>query len=216
MAPRQPFAALDQNNSSTSPRPLASSERASMNEQEAIERMRRGDIAAMAQLVRRHQQKALEVATIITHDVALAQEVVQEAFVRFYERINLFDNTRPFRPYFLRMVANDAIHRARRAQREIAWAQTTEDGDSPLSAALQDVRPGPEEQVMTALLRERVWEALGHLSPVKRATVVMRYYLGMSEAEMADALAVRPGTVKWRLHDARERLREVPGEEVAQ
>jgi RNA polymerase sigma-70 factor (ECF subfamily) len=61
----------------------------------------------------------------------------------------------------------------------------------------------------TTHLNETVWQALVQLTPKQRAAVVMRYYLDMSEKEMTERLAIAPGTVKWRLHTARERLRQL-------
>jgi RNA polymerase sigma factor (sigma-70 family) len=54
-----------------------------------------------------------------------------------------------------------------------------------------------------------VWQALTKLAPKQRAAIVMRYYLDMGEQEMAEQLSVAPGTVKWRLHQARQRLRHL-------
>lgn len=74
---------------------------------------------------------------------------------------------------------------------------------------LPDPQPGPDAEVSALLLREEVWAALGNLSPRQRAAVVQRYYLEMSEAEMAEEMGIAPGTVKWHLHQARERLRKM-------
>jgi RNA polymerase sigma-70 factor (ECF subfamily) len=60
------------------------------------------------------------------------------------------------------------------------------------------------EQAETA---EEVWAALGWLTPEHRAAIVLRYYLGLSQAEMTRALGCAPSTVKWRLHAARARVR---------
>ena len=74
---------------------------------------------------------------------------------------------------------------------------------------MTDLGPGPEELAVAAATREAVWTALGQLPPAQRAVIVMRYYLELSEAEMADCLACPPGTVKWRLHAARTHLRRL-------
>ena len=72
---------------------------------------------------------------------------------------------------------------------------------------LSDTQPGPADLVEAAEIRHVVWKALGQLPPKQRAVVVMRYYLGLSEAEMVAQLTSPPGTIKWRLHAARARLR---------
>jgi RNA polymerase sigma-70 factor (ECF subfamily) len=72
---------------------------------------------------------------------------------------------------------------------------------------LADPAPGPDDLVEAAEIRQIVWNALGKLPPAQRAAIVLRYYLDLSGAEMADELACPPGTVKWRLYAARKRLR---------
>ena len=72
-----------------------------------------------------------------------------------------------------------------------------------------------EEQVEFAQLKVEIMAALDKLSARQRAAVVQRYYLGMSEKEMADTLEAAPGTVKWLLNAARTRLREILQERSA-
>jgi RNA polymerase sigma-70 factor (ECF subfamily) len=79
---------------------------------------------------------------------------------------------------------------------------------------LQSWQPSPEEAITAKQLQETVWQALSQLTPKQRAAVVMRYYLDMGEVEMAAQMAIAPGTVKWRLHAARERLRQLLGLEI--
>lgn len=64
-----------------------------------------------------------------------------------------------------------------------------------------------EDHIQSRELERTVWTELQQLSTVQRAVVVMRYYLGMSEAEMAERMDVPAGTVKWRLNAARRSLR---------
>jgi RNA polymerase sigma-70 factor (ECF subfamily) len=61
-------------------------------------------------LVLRHQEKAIGTAFLITHDKALAHDIVQEAFLQAYRRIGQFDETRSFEPYFLCSVVNDSLN----------------------------------------------------------------------------------------------------------
>ncbi|HEX6034964.1 MAG TPA: sigma-70 family RNA polymerase sigma factor, partial [Anaerolineales bacterium] len=61
-------------------------------------------------LIARYQAKALRTAFLITHDEPMAEDVVQDVFVRFYERAEFFDEARPFEPYFLRSVLNAALN----------------------------------------------------------------------------------------------------------
>ncbi len=175
-----------------------------MDDLEAIKRMRRGDINGLAALVERYQVRALRTAFLITQDQALAQDVVQAAFLRIYKRIEQFDITRPFAPWFLRAVVNAAVQASQKQQRSVSL---DDDGAAWAFDDLPDPTPGPDSALEAAELAQAVWQALQKLPPEQRAAIVMRYYLDFSEAEMSVALDSPPGTVKWRLHAARKQLR---------
>jgi RNA polymerase sigma-70 factor (ECF subfamily) len=177
-----------------------------MEEQRAVARLKRGDIGGLEVLVRRYQVRAVRAAYLVTHDGALAEDIVQGAFVRAYERIEQFDTGQPFGPWFLRSVVNDAIKAASRRERWVSL-EASDGAETALADRLADSNPGPADLVEAADSRRAVWEALGTLPPTQRAATVLRYYLGLSEAEMAEELACAPGTIKWRLHAARKRLR---------
>jgi len=174
-----------------------------MNERKAITRLKRGDIGGLETLVKAYQVRAVRAATLITHDRALAEDIVQAAFIRAYERIHQFDAARPFGPWFLRSVVNDAVKAVTRRRPQIAL-----DGVPPGDLArLTDPAPGPDALLERAETQQAIVDALAQLPPDQRAAVVLRYYLGMSEAEIAGEQACPRGTVKWRLHAARDRLR---------
>jgi RNA polymerase sigma-70 factor, ECF subfamily len=171
-----------------------------MEEREALGRLKQGDIEALASLVPRYQLRAVRAAYLVTRDVGLAEEVVQAAWVRAFERIHQFDASRPFGPWFLRMVTNQASNMLARRGREVPLP---EDSD----ARVEVDRSSPEAQFQQAETADAVWAALGKLPVAQRVAVVQRYYLGLSEAEMSDAQQCPPNTIKWRLHAGRERLR---------
>lgn len=179
-----------------------------MEEAEAIAQLKQDDIGGLAALVRKYQVQAVRTAFLITHDRALAEDIVQAAFVRAYERIEQFDTGRPFGPWFLRSVVNDAIKAASRREPWVSLEASA--GAKPVLAdLLADPNPGPAELAEAVDTRRAVREALGMLPPTQRAATVLRYYLGLSEAEVAEELACPPGTVKWRLHAARKRPRRL-------
>jgi RNA polymerase sigma-70 factor (ECF subfamily) len=180
-----------------------------MEEQEAIARLKRGDIAGLETLVRQYQVQAVRTAYLITRDRALAEDIVQAAFLRAYERIDQFDAGRPFGPWFLRSVTNDAVKSVTRGKPQISLETGAGEEEASLASFLVDPNPGPNETAETVETRQMVWAALGRLPPAQRAAIVLRYYLGMSEAEMVEQLNCPSGTVKWRLHAARQRLRRL-------
>ncbi len=182
-----------------------------MEERPAIARLRRGDISGLETLVQLYQLKAVRAAYLILRDRAAAEDIVQSAFLRVHDRIHQYDPERPFEPWFMRIVINDAVKAAHRGKRQVSM-ETPIVGDADdltLADLLADPSPEPADEVERLDIQQAVWAAMGKLSPKQRAVAVMRYYLGYGENEMASTLTIPVGTVKWRLHAARERLQHL-------
>jgi RNA polymerase sigma-70 factor (ECF subfamily) len=175
---------------------------------QAIRQLKAGDIAGLEWLIAGHQERALRTAYLILQDKMAAEDVVYESFVRFYERVRHFDESRPFEPYFLRSVVNASLNHVRREKRQAPMEAA---GESAGLDTLLEQAAGVEDQAEWNGIRRQVREALRELPARQRAAVVLRYYLGMSEQEMASELDAPPGTVKWLLSEARAKLRELLG-----
>lgn len=178
-----------------------------MNERRAIGQIKRGNIKGLEALVRAYQVQAIRTAYLITRDRAMAEDVVQTAFLRSAERIDQFDANRPFGPWFLRIVVNDAIKAASRSTQFVSLEGEAGEEGIVLADLLVDPNPGPGDRVEAMDIQQAIRAALSHLSPEQRGAIVQRYYLGWSEADMAKYWSCPPGTIKWRLHAARKRLR---------
>lgn len=181
-----------------------------MDDFDAICRLKNGDIGGLEILVTRHQRKAIQTAYLITHDEQLAEDVVQDTFIRIYRRIATFDESRPFRPYLMRSVVNAALNAGEKTER---WVQYGNGADLESVTNLLLQVASAEETADRARLKQEVAAALEHLPPRQRAAIVQRYYLGMNEKEMAETHSVAAGTIKWLLSNAREHLRSLLGVE---
>src|SRR5262245_33341635 len=176
------------------------------DERATIARLRAGDAGGLEPLVRAHQLRATRAAYLVLHDRSLAEEVVQGAFLKAFERIDQFDPDRRFAPWFLASVLHDAVKAARRRDRHRPLdALAGPDGGA--AGRLAGREPTPEERWERAETAAEVRAALAELPAPQRAAVVARYYLGLSEADAAMAFDCPAGTLKWRLHAARARLR---------
>ncbi len=175
-----------------------------MGEPEAIRQLQRGDIGGLEILVRRYQQPALKAVFLVSRDYALAEDIVQAAFLRAYERIDQFDASRPFGPWFLRSVVNDALMAVTR-RRHVSLDMVT----ATEPALQRQAGPALDDRLLAAERQEEVWAALEQLAPAQRAAVVLRYFLGYSDADLARRLEVPAGTIRRRLYDARRRLRQI-------
>jgi RNA polymerase sigma factor (sigma-70 family) len=178
-----------------------------LDETELVELARRGDLRAWESIVRAHQGIAFRTAYLLGGDSADAEEAVQDAFVKAYRALGRFRRGAPFRPWLLRIVANEAKNRRRAAGRREALALRAAAHDRPGGAV-----PSPEAALLAGEERERLLAAVERLADEHRDAIACRYFLELSEEETATALAIRRGTVKSRLSRALERLRAELGE----
>jgi RNA polymerase sigma-70 factor (ECF subfamily) len=174
-----------------------------------VERAQHGDTDAYGELVRRYQALATRTAYVITGTVADAEDAAQDGFAKAYFALDRFRPGAPFRPWLLRIVANEAKNRRKAAGRrptvDLSVAEDRPSGDTALS---------PEAAALASDRRERVLAALRRLREEDRLVIAYRYFFELSEAEMADALGCARGTVKSRLSRAIARLREVATGEI--
>jgi RNA polymerase sigma-70 factor (ECF subfamily) len=175
-----------------------------VDEKQAIQQLKIGDISGLEFLVMCYQAKAVRTAYLITRDVGLAEDVVQDSFLQAYRSIRGFDSTRPFEPWFMRSVVNASVKMMQRSARQV---QGWDDSDESLLAELVTRVESVESQVESIEIQNQIWDAMQKLSPRQRAVIVQRYFLEMSEKEMAEESGSAVGTVKWMLNAARERLR---------
>ncbi len=175
----------------------------------AIRRLKDGDIGGLELLIARYQEKALRTAFLVTRDQPMAEDVVQEVFVRFYQRAAYFDETRAFEPYFLRSVVNTALNMFQREKKKTNLPEA----ELCTLHSLLEKAASIEEQVEFNALKRQIAEALSKLPARQRAAIVQRYYLEMSEKEMSETLEAPRGTIKWLLNAARDRLRATLGSE---
>jgi len=172
-----------------------------------VERSRNGDQDAYGELVTRYQAIAARTAYVITGTAADAEDVAQDAFVKAYYALDRFRSGSPFRPWLLRIVANEAINRRKAAgRRPTVGLSVALDRPSP------DTALSPEGAALASEQRETVLGALRQMREEDRLVIAYRYFFDLSEAEMSDALGVARGTVKSRLSRALVRLRALIGE----
>ncbi|MEP7059969.1 MAG: sigma-70 family RNA polymerase sigma factor [Actinomycetota bacterium] len=158
-------------------------------------------MAAYEELVRRHQQAALRVATLVA-GADTAEDAVQEAFLKAYGALKRFRSGSSFRPWILKITANEARNKIRSTRRHSAIELRLAAGRPSGDAA-----PLPEAVVLEREAGEGLVAALSRLSERDRLVICYRYLLDLTEAETAEALGVRQGTVKSRLSRALARLR---------
>jgi RNA polymerase sigma-70 factor (ECF subfamily) len=182
-----------------------------LEENELVDRAKGGDVGAYEELVRMYQALAGRVAFVVSGSAADAEDAVQEAFVKAYRALGRFRRGAAFRPWLMRIVANEAINRRRVAGRHATLALRSAEG-----RPVEDAVPSPERAALAQETRRELLEAVNRLGPQDRLVIAYRYWFDLSEEEMAEAMGCRRGTVKSRLSRALGRLRrELPQAAVA-
>src|SRR2546423_3347521 len=172
---------------------------------EAVERREDTDAGRLGELYLRHADDAVRLAYLLTGDQALAEDLVQDAFVRLAGRLAHLRDPGAFHAYLRRTVVNLSNSYFRRRKVERAYVERAKSAAAP--RADQGSGPAVED-------REDLWRALTHLSARQRAAIVLRFYEDLPERQVAELLRCRPGTVKSLLSRGLETLRqEVRGEE---
>ena len=177
-----------------------------LDESELVERARRGDHQAYGELVHAYQAIAFRTAFLIAGGGTEAEDAAQEGFVKAWRALGRFRAGAPFKPWLLRIVANEAHNRRRSAGRRAHLAVRAAAAEPSGGAA-----PSPEASVVDAERRDELLAAVNDLPDDQRVVVALRYFAGLSEEEIAETLGIAQGTVKSRTSRELERLRESYG-----
>jgi RNA polymerase sigma-70 factor (sigma-E family) len=169
---------------------------------EAEAKTRRGELervsesGRLGELYRRHAGDAARLAYLVTGDRALAEDIVQEAFVRLYGRFRDLRNPDSFEFYLRRTVVNLARSHFRHRKVERSYLA----GPGQPSPERSDELPDVGE-------RDELWTVLQSLPERQRTAIVLRFYEDLSEATTADVMNCPVGTVKSLVSRGLERLR---------
>jgi RNA polymerase sigma-70 factor (ECF subfamily) len=172
-----------------------------------VARVRDGDIDALGKLYERYKTKVYRTATAITHDERMAEDILQEVFLRVNRYADSFDQDQPFEPWLYRITVNLSYSWTNRAKR---WVSFFQDAIERLKAP---ARQNPERVAEDRGQLELLKRAIDGLPDSHRVVVILYYLEGLSVSKVAYALGVPEGTVKSRLYYAREKLKRAIAEQ---
>ena len=175
-----------------------------LDEDDLIRRAQRGDKDAYEELVHAYQGIAFRTAYVLAGNGADAEEAAQDGFVKAWRALGRFRLGAPVRPWLLRIVANEARNRRRSAGRRVQLAVR-----AATDQASGDAAPSPETVLLSVEQSRALVTAVNELPEEQRSVISLRYFVGLSEQEVAETLELPTGTVKSRTSRALERLREL-------
>jgi RNA polymerase sigma-70 factor (ECF subfamily) len=188
----------------------AARDRDALDDGALVELARRRDEPAIRALTRRYNRRLFRLARGILRNDAEAEDVVQEAWVRAFTALDGFRGDAAFSTWLTRIALNEALGRRRRQRPTVDWedygdvASAAEVIRFPVSAMVSD----PERSMARSEIRDVLERSIDELPDAFRAVFVARIVEGLSVEETAELFALKPETVKTRLHRARTLLRD--------
>ena len=175
-------------------------------DRELVTAAREGDAEAFGLLVRRHQRRVYRLAVHLLKSGAEAEDVTQDTFVRAYGALDRFDGrSEPF-TWIYRICVNLSLN----ALRSRKTRRASSPDDPRIEGLLVDNRPAggsPARSTADKQLGRALVEGIDELSDTLRTTLVLVCIDGLSHAEAGEVLGCPEGTVAWRVHEARKKLR---------
>ncbi len=175
-----------------------------------VERARGGDVHAFETLVKQYDRQVFRIAQHITQNREDAQDVVQDAFLKAYEKLDQFQGNSKFYTWLVRIAVNEALMRLRkrRTGKMVSIDEDVQTDEGSVPRDLAEWRPNPEQEYNQAELAEILRKTINGLPPGFRVVFVLRDVEGLSTEETANALGLSVPAVKSRLLRARLQLRE--------
>ena len=177
------------------------------NDGVAVAQVQAGDREAFRGLVERHSQTIFRVAFRMIANEDDAEEVVQEAFLRAYRSIGRFEARANFGTWLYRIAVNCALDLLEKRKHRQEQSITHDDEDDAPEIQLASSNPGPERQLLSSELQQRVAAALSELTPVERIAFTMRHFENRSIEEIGKTLNVRIGAAKNTVFRAVKKMR---------
>ena len=186
----------------------ADSRFAHLDTEALIRRCQRGDRLAIEVLIRRHQNYVYRLCYLVMRNEQDAEDMTQETFIRAFRALPRFEirDGASFEAWLYRISVNACRSRMRRKWYQVLpWPE-------PAPRIVAEPEKQPDRVAMQGEHRDQVLEAIDTLGEKHRLVVILRYYAGLSNEEIAQTLGIPSGTVRSRLHIARNRLRKLLAE----
>src|SRR5215472_3327048 len=184
---------------------------AKLTDRELVDRARKGDAEAFGQLVRRHEQRIHRLAVHMLRDRSEAEDVAQETFIRAYQALARFDGRSEPYTWFYRIAVNLSLNHIR-SRKSARTVPNDPRSDARMDAFLVEKRPSALADPQGDAGRKEMYgilcEAIDSLSDTLRTTLILVCVDGMSHEEASAILGAPEGTIAWRVHEARRKLRD--------
>jgi RNA polymerase sigma-70 factor (ECF subfamily) len=175
-----------------------------------VARVRGGDIAAYDTLVHKYERQIFRIAQHITQNREDAEDVMQDAFLKAYEKLDQFQGNSKFYTWLVRIAVNESLMRLRkrRTGKLVSMDEDVQTDEGSVPRDFADWAPNPEQNYTQTELAEILKKTIQGLPQGFRVVFVLRDVDGLSTEETAETLGLSVPAVKSRLLRARLQLRE--------
>lgn len=175
-----------------------------------IRRCKRGEEAAFAEILGRYRGAIYNLCYRMTRNAEDARDLAQEVFIKVFSLLDRFDENYAFSSWLFRIATNHCIDHLRRNRLRFLSLDgaTGQDGDE-YELQLPSSDPGPDAVIQRKQMLERLAEVIDELPPHYRAITLLRHDQQLSYEEIAEILSLPLGTVKARIHRARQQIKQL-------
>jgi len=174
-----------------------------------VERCKRGDQIAYGQLVRKYQNSVYNLCRKMVRNPEEARDLTQEAFLKTFASLERYNPVYAFSSWLFKITSNLCIdHIRKQRMRLFSIDEDLEGEEGPIHRELADPRRHPDQLSEDTELREAILAAIDQLPEHYRVILILRHQEQLSYDEIAQTLEIPLGTVKARIHRAREGLKE--------
>lgn len=177
------------------------------NDGAAIEAVLAGDRDAYGALVKRHSRMLFRLAYRMTGNEADADDVVQEAFLKAYQKLATFESRADFGTWIYRITVHCALDRLQKRRAEDARRVSEETDPEEGTIQVADLKPDPERLAQSAEIAQLQELAMRGLTMMERTAFVLRHIEDRSTEEIAATLNVTPNTAKQSVYRAVQKVR---------